>query len=104
MGHIDGTYVVEFRTAEGEALAISIPRSETAVTPALPRAPELTVTRPLSPTANRPPHGRWAAKCHNPTLGPPAQSKHRREAGVQLKWVCRTVKWPCRDRLFPYAV
>jgi hypothetical protein len=27
----DGTYMVEFRTAEGEALAISIPRSETAV-------------------------------------------------------------------------
>ena len=27
----DGTYVVEFRTAEGEALAISIPRGETAV-------------------------------------------------------------------------
>jgi len=27
----DGTYVVEFRTAEGEALAISIPRIETAV-------------------------------------------------------------------------
>ena len=27
----DGTYVVEFRTADGEALAISIPRSETAV-------------------------------------------------------------------------
>jgi hypothetical protein len=27
----DGTYVIEFRTAEGEALAISIPRSETAV-------------------------------------------------------------------------
>ena len=27
----DGTYVVEFRTAEGEALAISIPRSKTAV-------------------------------------------------------------------------
>jgi hypothetical protein len=26
----DGTYVVEFRTSEGEALAISIPRSETA--------------------------------------------------------------------------
>ena len=24
----DGTYVVEFRTADGEALAISIPRSE----------------------------------------------------------------------------
>jgi hypothetical protein len=24
----DGTYVVEFRTAEGEALAISIPRGE----------------------------------------------------------------------------
>jgi hypothetical protein len=27
----DGTYVVEFRTAQGEALAISIPRGETAV-------------------------------------------------------------------------
>ena len=27
----DGTYVVEFRTAEGEALAISIPRSEARV-------------------------------------------------------------------------
>src|SRR5262249_36108236 len=27
----DGTYVVEFRTAEGEVLAISIPRAETAV-------------------------------------------------------------------------
>lgn len=27
----DGTYMVEFRTAEGEALAISIPRSEAAV-------------------------------------------------------------------------
>jgi hypothetical protein len=27
----DGTYVVEFRTAPGEALAISIPRTETAV-------------------------------------------------------------------------
>jgi hypothetical protein len=27
----DGTYVVEFRTAEGECLAISIPRTETAV-------------------------------------------------------------------------
>jgi hypothetical protein len=27
----DGTYVVEFRTAAGEALAISIPRNETAV-------------------------------------------------------------------------
>jgi hypothetical protein len=26
-----GTYVVEFRTAEGEALAISIPRTEAAV-------------------------------------------------------------------------
>jgi hypothetical protein len=26
----DGTYVVEFRTAEGEALAISIPGSEAA--------------------------------------------------------------------------
>ena len=27
----DGTYVVEFRTAQGEALAISIPRGKTAV-------------------------------------------------------------------------
>ena len=27
----DGTYIVEFRMAEGEALAISIPRTETAV-------------------------------------------------------------------------
>jgi hypothetical protein len=27
----DGAYVVKFRTAEGEALAISIPRTETAV-------------------------------------------------------------------------
>jgi hypothetical protein len=27
----DGTYVVEFRTAEGKSLAISIPRTETAV-------------------------------------------------------------------------
>jgi hypothetical protein len=27
----DGTYVVEFRTAAGEALAISIPRTEAAV-------------------------------------------------------------------------
>jgi len=27
----DGTYVVEFRTTAGEALAISIPRTETAV-------------------------------------------------------------------------
>jgi hypothetical protein len=27
----DGTYIVEFRTAAGEALAISIPRTESAV-------------------------------------------------------------------------
>jgi hypothetical protein len=27
----DGTYVVEFRTADGEPLAISVPRGETAV-------------------------------------------------------------------------
>jgi hypothetical protein len=27
----DGTYVVEFKTVSGEALAISIPRTETAV-------------------------------------------------------------------------
>jgi hypothetical protein len=27
----DGTYIVEFRTAEGDALAISIPRTEAAV-------------------------------------------------------------------------
>jgi hypothetical protein len=27
----DGTYIAEFRTASGEALAITIPRNETAV-------------------------------------------------------------------------
>jgi hypothetical protein len=27
----DGTYVIEFRTAEGDVLAISIPRTEAAV-------------------------------------------------------------------------
>jgi hypothetical protein len=27
----DGTYIVEFKTAKGEALAISVPRGETAV-------------------------------------------------------------------------
>jgi hypothetical protein len=27
----DGSYVVEFRTAEGEVLAITVPRTETAV-------------------------------------------------------------------------
>ena len=27
----DGTYIVEFRTAAGEALAVSIPRTEAAV-------------------------------------------------------------------------
>jgi hypothetical protein len=27
----DGTYIVEFKTAAGDALAISIPRTETAV-------------------------------------------------------------------------
>jgi len=27
----DGTYVIEFRTAAGEALAVSIPKSEAAV-------------------------------------------------------------------------
>jgi hypothetical protein len=27
----DGTYIVEFKTAAGEALAISVPRTETAV-------------------------------------------------------------------------
>jgi hypothetical protein len=31
----DGTYVVEFRTSEGDVLAISIPRTETAVIRAL---------------------------------------------------------------------
>jgi hypothetical protein len=30
----DGTYVIEFKTAAGEALAISIPRTQTAVNPA----------------------------------------------------------------------
>ncbi len=30
-GTYDGTYIVEFRTVEGDALAISIPRTEAAV-------------------------------------------------------------------------
>jgi len=34
----DGTYVVEFRTAAGEALAISIPRTECGSDPAFPGA------------------------------------------------------------------
>ena len=29
----DATYIIEFRTAEGEALAISVPRTEAAVIP-----------------------------------------------------------------------
>ena len=33
----DGTYVVEFRAAAGEALAISIPRTEASSGPTLPR-------------------------------------------------------------------
>ena len=44
----DGTYVVEFRTAEGEALAISIPRTEGARDPALPGADALRPVRPGS--------------------------------------------------------
>jgi hypothetical protein len=46
----DGSYVVEFRTAEGEELAISIPRNETAFIrhfkermPHGPFVPEVTV-------------------------------------------------------------
>jgi hypothetical protein len=35
----DGTYVVEFRTATGESLAISIPGSEAAVIRHLERMP-----------------------------------------------------------------
>jgi hypothetical protein len=34
----DGSYVVEFRTADGEVLSISIPRNETRSRPALPGA------------------------------------------------------------------
>jgi hypothetical protein len=34
----DGTYVVEFRTAAGEALAISIPRTEVVSGPIFPGA------------------------------------------------------------------
>ena len=37
----DGTYVIEFRTSEGEALAISIPRPETAVILNQRDAPEI---------------------------------------------------------------
>jgi hypothetical protein len=32
----DGTYVVEFRTADGKSLAISVPRGETAVLKRMP--------------------------------------------------------------------
>jgi hypothetical protein len=56
----DGTYVVEFRTAEGEALAISIPRSETAVIrhfqermPYEQIVQSSTVPRPLSRAAEQ---------------------------------------------------
>ena len=35
----DGTYVIEFRTAAGEALAISAPRNETAVPKHFQRMP-----------------------------------------------------------------
>jgi hypothetical protein len=36
----DATYIIEFRTAEGEALAISVPRTEAAVIPnSRPRCP-----------------------------------------------------------------
>jgi hypothetical protein len=41
----DGTYVVEFRTAAGEALAISIPRTENGGDQALPRAHALWALR-----------------------------------------------------------
>jgi hypothetical protein len=42
----DDTYVVEFRTAEGEALGISIPRSEAHVIhPAFPGADAVRVVR-----------------------------------------------------------
>jgi hypothetical protein len=40
-----GTYVTEFRTADGEALAISIPRSEGARDPVLPGADAVQVIR-----------------------------------------------------------
>src|SRR2546430_9015492 len=42
----DGTYVVEFRTADGDALAILIPRRG-ARDPALPRANAVWTVRPL---------------------------------------------------------
>jgi hypothetical protein len=41
----DGTYIVEFRTAAGEALAISIPRTEAGVIRALSRAHALWAVR-----------------------------------------------------------
>lgn len=40
-----GTYVTEFRTADGEALAISIPPSEGARDPVLPGADAVRVIR-----------------------------------------------------------
>jgi hypothetical protein len=41
----DGTYIVEFRTADGEALAISVPASETRVL-TFPGADALWAVRP----------------------------------------------------------
>ena len=79
----DGTYVVEFRTVEGEALAISIPRSEAHVIRHFRsdcrtdcscrrcRANRQSPARhgPLPPDADVPadvpPHWISAAMCHN---------------------------------------
>jgi hypothetical protein len=41
----DGTYLVEFKTAAGETLAISVPSGETAVLPAFPGAHALWTGR-----------------------------------------------------------
>jgi hypothetical protein len=41
----DGTYIVEFRTADGEELAISVPRNETAVLKHFPGADAEWVVR-----------------------------------------------------------
>jgi hypothetical protein len=49
----DGTYVVEFRTAEGESLAISIPRTETAVSNPKRASVSLCETRKASAPMTR---------------------------------------------------
>ena len=65
----DGTYVVEFRTADGEALAISIPRSEAVRSSTVRSTPTLIAVGIL--IAEHPPHRSERAQFRHsaPTLG-----------------------------------